>query len=343
MRSSSRRSRPLRALFAAGLAALAWAPRAEAQQQAQGYALDRLYPSAPGGGWFVMDALDMHGGLGGTMELTLGYAHDPLRVASSDGSRRLAIVSDQASADFGFALTYDRWRLYLNMDAPIGSSGQSGTVDGYQFTAPTVDLTNNPDMLGDTRVGLDVRLLGKPTSLFRLGVGTQIIIPNGTFADACAHQDPRRCYVSDGTLRAMDRLLVAGDGGHFTYAGQLGVHMRPRNDAPTPEGPQGIELLFGAAAGARFALGARHALVVGPEIFGASPLRSLFGSGATSLEGLLSARLEGTGDRGAQLRVKLGAGAGLVDHLGAPEWRLVLAVEVFDRSEPGANQPPAGP
>src|ERR1700733_9220586 len=103
---------------------------AEAQQQPEGFALDRLYPSAPGGGWFVMDDLDLRGGLGGAISMSAGYAHSPLRLA--DGSEHLTVVSAQASTDFGFAATYDRWRLYLNLDAPLVTKGQSGTVGDYQ-------------------------------------------------------------------------------------------------------------------------------------------------------------------------------------------------------------------
>jgi hypothetical protein len=71
-------------------------------------------------------------------------------------------------------------------------------------------------------------------------------------------------------------------------------------------------------------------LVVGAEVFGETALRSFFGSSATGVEGLLTGRLEGTADDGAQVRVKLGAGGGLDARFGAPEWRMVLAVELFD-------------
>ena len=67
-----------------------FASRARAQQQPQGFAVERFYPSAPGGGWLVMDALDMHGGLGGAVALTSGYARDALRIR--DGSRTLPVV-----------------------------------------------------------------------------------------------------------------------------------------------------------------------------------------------------------------------------------------------------------
>src|SRR5665811_756625 len=117
MRNSSPSSR----LLFAGvvLAVMSLARAAAAQSEAQGFALERLYLSAPGGGWFVMDDLSMHGGLGGALALTTGYARKPLRVGT--GSERVAVVSDQVFTDFGFAATFDRFRLYLNFDAPIST------------------------------------------------------------------------------------------------------------------------------------------------------------------------------------------------------------------------------
>src|SRR5277367_772417 len=94
-----------------------FASGARAQQKPQGFAVERFYPSGPGGGWFVMDDLGMRGGLSGTVAVTGGYAMNPLRV--TDGSQHLAVVSDQAFTDFGVAATYDRFRLYLNLDAPL--------------------------------------------------------------------------------------------------------------------------------------------------------------------------------------------------------------------------------
>jgi hypothetical protein len=314
-------SRSATAVFCA-LGLLLGAADARAQQTAQGFAVERLAPSAPGGGWFVMDSLDWRGGLGGVMALTTGYASKPLRV--TDGTQHLAVVSDQAFADFGFAVTWQRWRLYLDLDMPLLIKGDGGTVGGYQLTGPQVDLGSNPDTLGDARIGLDARLLGEPGGAFRLGAGAQLFTPNGHRAD----------YVSDGTFRAMFRALAAGDVGRLTYAAHAGVHVRPLDDSPAPGSPRGSELLFGAAAGARFPLDCAHrrALVVGPEVFGASALGALFGTTTTSLEGLLSARIEGTADDGPQMRVRLGTGAGLDPHFGAPAWRFVLGVEISDHA-----------
>jgi hypothetical protein len=327
MRSSSALARRVAASLILAAASLC-ASRAEAQQQPLGFGVERLHTSAPGGGWFVMDTLDMRGGLGGGAGLTLSYARNPLRLRTSDGAEHLALVSDQAFAGFGFAATYDRYRLHLDLAMPLAVTGDGGTLGAYRYTAPSVDPGYNPDLLSDARVGFDARLLGDATSRFRLGAGVQLFAPNGR----------RQDYVTDGSYRAMGRLLVAGDVGRFTYAGHLGVHVRPLDDSPTPGSPQGSELLFGVAAGGRFPVGSGvTALVVGPEVFGATALRSALTTQGTALESLLTARIEGTADRGAQVRVRLGAGPGLVPHLGAPEWRVVFGIEVFDHAMKESN------
>jgi hypothetical protein len=319
MRSSSRIG-----AVAAVLLASAWSSTAAAQQQVPGFAVERFYPSAPGGGWFVMDDLSMHGELGGAMALTTGYALKPFRV--TDGTQHLAVVSDQAFADFAFAIQHDMgrtsWRLYLDLNMPLLTKGQSGTLGAYQFQAASVDPATNPDAMSDPRIGLDVRLLGCPDGPLRLGAGAQVYVPNGD----------RGYYDTDSNWRAMFRVLAAGDLRSFTYAAHVGVHVRPGLDSPGPGSPQGSELLFGAAAGPRWSLSTIHgtALVVGPEVYGETALASPMGATTTALEAIASGRLEQrTGT--ALLRVKLGTGGGIVQHFGAPVWRAVIGVELSDQ------------
>src|SRR5271165_2699235 len=181
------------------LGVLLLATSTQAQQTAQGFAVERFYLSAPGAGWFVMDSLDMRGGLGGAVNLTTGYEKNALRL--TEGTQSLAVVSDRAFLDIGGALTFGSWRFYLNLDFPLDTQGQSGTLGGYSYTAPSVNLASHPDALSDVRLGVDVRILGSPSSPFRLGAGVQLFIPNGNRAD----------YDTDNTFRAMLRLLFAGD------------------------------------------------------------------------------------------------------------------------------------
>lgn len=202
--------------FAAAIVILSASP-AQAQQQTQGFALERFYPSAPGGGWFVMDDINIGGGLGGAVSFTTGYSRNPLQLTSPDGKQRLTLVSGESFADFSAAITYDRYRVYLNIPVPLSVTGNSGILGPYQLTAPSLSVGANPDTVSDTRLGFDMRLLGKPDSKLRLGAGAQLIFPSGDRAN----------YVTDGRYRGMFRLLAAGDAGRFSWAGQFGLHVRP--------------------------------------------------------------------------------------------------------------------
>lgn len=290
-------------------------PLAEAQQQPSGFAVERFYQSAPGGGWFVMDDLNISGRLGGAVALTSGYARNPLVITGPNG--KLAVVSEEAFVDVGGAVTYNRFRGYINLPTPLLVSGTSGTLGTYQFTAPQVSLGTNPDSVSDTRLGIDARLLGKPDGLLRLGAGAQVIFPSGSRAD----------YVTDARYRAMFRFLAAGDAGAFRYAGQLGVHVRPLNDAPAPGSPNGSELLYGIGGGRRFAGPSGWAVIAGPEIFGERAFRSTLSEEAGT-EALFTGRLEQTRTEG-NLRIKLGVGHALAQDFGAAQWRVVFGVEYF--------------
>lgn len=311
MRSTSRRAAVLLALAAAALAA----QEVRAQQQAQGFAAERLSLDAAGGGWFVTDDLAMRGEPGGAASLTVGFAHRAVEIR--EGGQRLPVVQSQSFANVGLAVTYKVLRLYVNVPSPLYVAGRTGTVGAWQFTAPAANLEQNPDSVSDVQIGVNARLFGGPSSAVRLGAGAQLIVPSADRAD----------YVTDGTYRGAARLMAAGDAGWFSYAAQVGVHIRPLNDAPVPGSPRGSELLFGVAAGARLPLGG-GSVVLGPEGFGATALHSLFASSATALETLLTARYEGASSGSMQLAFKLGIGAGLHPQFGAPQWRAVAGVEV---------------
>lgn len=302
----------------AGFVALSFGPSiADAQQQAAGFAVERLYQSAPGAGWFVMDDLDIGGRLGGAVSFTSGYARNPLVITSPDGRQKLAVVSQEAFVDLGAAVTHDRFRGYIDFPIPLQVSGISGTLGQYQFTAPSVSFGNSPDTVSDPRIGFDIRFAGEPGSLFRAGAGAQLIFPNGNRTD----------YVTDDKYRAMFRFLAAGDAGKFSYAGQLGVHVRTLNEAPVPGSPNGSEFLYGISVGRRLAVSNSWSVVAGPEIFGETAFRAFF-SGETGTETLLTGRFEHTGS-GRNLRIKLGIGHALVQDFGAAQWRIVFGVEMF--------------
>src|ERR1051326_5174552 len=234
----------------------AWPPSAEAQQQPQGFAVERFYPAPPGSGWFVMDDLNMSGGLGGVVTFTSNYSRNPLDITSVDGAVHIPVVSNAEFINLGIAGTYDRYRIYFDFPMPLALRGTSGTLGAYQ----------------------------------------------GIF-----------------------RLLAAGDRGRFSYAGFMGVHVRPLNDSPAPGSPNGDEFLFGSSVGRKFSFRRAWNGIVGPEIYGETSFSSFFSEQRTAVEGLLTTRFERTG---SPLRFILGAGHGFVQHFGAPEWRVLFGVEL---------------
>jgi hypothetical protein len=271
------------------------------------------------------DDLRWPAALSGGVSLSLGYAHAPLSVDDGAGGA-LAVVRHQTAADLAFSVGWDRLRAGLRFSSPVYVAGDSGVAQGYRFTAPSANLEHDPDALSDVALSLDWRLLGEAQSPVRFAVGATAWVPSGE----------RSGYATDGRWRGMVRLLAAGDQGSTTWAGYVGVQLRPLDEAPLPDSPRGSEGVFGVAANHRFALSALPSgasLAVGPELFGSTAIAAPFASAATALEALLAARLDATPYPGATLRFKLGAGAGLHARFGAPAWRAVLAVELFGQAK----------
>lgn len=306
-------------LAAAGVLALftACAATAEAQPTARGFGADRLYNSAPGSGWVVLDDLEMHGGLGGAMTVAAEYARDPFHVPN--GNSRLNVVSSQAFANVGFAATFERFKIYANFISPIESLGYSGVADGIRYQAPHLTLSSNPDTIADFRLGFNLRFIGRYDGPLRLGLQFQLWIPSGERSD----------YVSDQYYRAFNRLLLAGDLGLWDYAAHLGVQDRTAVDL-VPGGPRGTEMVFGAAVGHRFTLAPRTAFCMGPELFGQTAFREFFGHYTTGVELLYTMRVDWGNPLSPRLRLKASAGGGLDAQFGTPAWRTVFSLDVMD-------------
>ncbi len=317
------------AVFAVLFTLLALSSPARAQTPAPGFAVERLDQSPAGAGWFAMDDLDMRPGLGGALSLLLGYELDPLRVDTPAG--KLAVVSDRTVVGVSGAVTYNRIRLSLALESPLLSGGDAGSAGGFAFTPPAIDPGSHPDSIADVRLGVDVRLVGSAGDPFRFGVSGELFAPNGSRAD----------YDSDGSFRGIVRALVAGDVRPYRYAGYLGVHIRPLDDATVPGSPRGSELVFGAAGGVTTQLGCWKA-TIGPELFGATAFDDFAAHDATSFEALLSGRLDQLGGTGRRIRLKLGVGAGIVPELGAPELRVVAGVEMFGQAHRTVKPAAAG-
>ena len=229
------------------------------------------------------------------------------------------MVRGQAFVNFGFAATYERFKIYAVFVSPMTSTGTSGVAHGVSYTAPNLSLTSNPDTFADLRLGFNLRIFGQYDGPFRLGLQFQLWIPSGDRSD----------YITDEYYHAFNRVLVAGDVDRWSYAASVGVHDRTTVDL-VPGGPRGAELIFGAGGGRRFALAPRTGLTFGPEVFGQTAFREFFGHATTGVEALGTVRIDWGNPLSPRLRLKAAGGGGLDAQFGTPAWRTVLSLDVID-------------
>lgn len=288
-----------------------------------GFALDRFEPAERGSSWFALESLDLRGHVRPALGVVGSYQHRPLVVRAGDDVRA-AIVNHVLTAHLGGAVNlWDRLRVAVNLPLVLYTEGQQGTI-GTTVLAPPRDA----QQIGDVRLGADVRLAGEHDGPVTVALGAQVWLPSGSPAS----------YTGDGVLRAQPRLLAAGVIGPIAYAAKLGVTFRDPEASTFAGSPLGHELVYGAAAGFRFAGGKG---VVGPELFGATNITdATFKTRTSPLEAILGGHYA----IAHGLRAGAGIGTGLVSGYGAPAVRLVGSVEwVMDAPEPPAEAAPPPP
>ena len=293
-------------------------------QQNSGFSLNRFEPSERGSDWFVPESLDLRGHQRFAVGLVLDYGYRPLVIFTPDGDdEQSAIVRHQLFGHVGGnMILWDRVRFGVNLPVAIFQDGEGGTAAGTSFDSPDHATT-----VGDLRISADVRLAGVYKSPFTLAGGVQLFAPIG-------EQDS---YTSDGAVRAIPRLMIAGDAGKLTYAAHLGFGFRARDEAFA--GSQlGSELIYAASVGARLA---DERLVVGPELYGSTVVTdsdSFFGRPTSPLEMLLGGHYRAT----PAWRFGAGAGPGLTRAFGSPSLRVLATLEwVEPFEEPPVPQAPA--
>jgi OmpA-OmpF porin, OOP family len=313
-----------RSLARANFAALALLLTTTAvAQQNSGFALDRFEPSERGSDWFVLESLDLRGHQRFATGLVLDYAYRPLVIFTADGEdEQSAIVRHQLFGHLGGnVILWERVRFGVNLPIAIFQDGEGGSAAGTVFDSPQHATT-----VGDLRVSGDVRFAGTYGGPITLAGGLQLFAPIG-------EQDS---FTSDGAVRAVPRLMIAGDAGQMTYAAHLGVAIRARDDAFAGSA-LGSELTYAAAIGARLD---EKRLVIGPELHGTTVVTdsdSFFGRATSPLELIVGGHYQAT----RVWRVGAGAGPGLTRAFGTPSLRLLATVEwVEPFDEPKPPPPP---
>jgi OmpA-OmpF porin, OOP family len=278
-----------------------------ARAQSAGFAIDRFDPAERGSDWFAADSLDMRGHGRILLGATGDFSEKPLVLYDRDGDELKPIIEHQLFVHLGGSVVlWDRLRLGVNLPILAYQAGESATVRGATFEA--AEDAN----VGDLRLAADLRLVGTYRSAFSLAGGVSVFAPTGSQA----------AFASDGKVRVLPRLLLAGDIGNLAYSAKLGVLYRA-NDAGFNGSPRGTEAVVAAAIGYRSTNGK---LVLGPELFGSTVVTSsdaFFSRRETPFELLFGAHYKVSDD----VRLGAGVGPGLTRGFGAPQWRGLLSLE----------------
>jgi OOP family OmpA-OmpF porin len=288
-------------------AAVVLAARRGTAQTASGIALERFNPSERGSDWFVLDSLDLRGTVRPAIGVVGDYGYRPLVLYNADGAIQSSIIRDQLIVHVGASLVLvDRIRLAANLPIAAWQDGQGGTLNGVTYASVS------SGKIGDTRLGIDVRLAGTYSSPFSLAVGAQVFLPTGD-------QDS---YLSDGSVRVLPRLQVAGDVGPVAYAASAGYMVHAHEDTFAGY-PLGGEIVGAASLGVRVA---GRSVLVGAEATGSTVVTQSDAFGAlrqTPIEALLGIHF----GIGSDWRAAVGAGPGLTRAFGEPEVRALANVE----------------
>lgn len=280
---------------------------ATASAQNTGFAIDRFDPAERGSDWFAADSLDMRGHGRLMLGATGDYALKPLVLYDRNGDELRDIIKHQLFVHAGANLVlWDRLRLGANLPILAYEKGREATVMGQRFQS------SQGAAIGDLRLSADVRLLGAYRDVISLALGAAVYLPTGK----------QEAYASDGDVRVLPRLLLAGALGNFVYAAKLGVLYRA-NDTSFNGAAKGTEAVAAAAIGVSTDDGK---LVVGPELFGSTVITSsdaIFAKRETPFEVALGAHYKLTDD----FRIGAGVGPGLTRGFGAPKVRGLLALE----------------
>lgn len=287
-----------------------------ASAQSAGFALDRFDPSDRGSDWFALESLDFDGHMRAALGLVGDYAYKPLVLYNGDGDEVNAIVEHQLFAHLGASLTlWDRLKLGVNVPLAVVNGGETNSSFSSQDGAG----------IGDVRVGGDVRLLGAPGDLLRLGLGVGVYLPTG---------DPDK-FTGDGSTRIQPRLGVAGDAGQMAYAARLSTNIRTADQTLDGEAV-GTEVGFAGSVGVKLV---DDKLLLGPEIYGTTGVDNFFGRRSTPFEVVLGGHYKVA----PEWTVGAGVGPGLTRGFGSPALRVLANIEWRGQAEEVVKPPPEEP
>lgn len=298
------RNHPLLLIVAVTLGTL-FATSARAQENTEGFALNRFDPSERGSEWFVLDTLDFRGRFRAALGVIGDYGYKPLVFYDDNGNEVEALVEHQLFVHLGGTIAlWQRLRLGVNLPIAAVVEGNPGNIGTQSY-----GLAEGGD-LGDLRVSADLRLFGKYRGPISMALGASVWFPTGS----------PESYTGDGTVRVSPHVNMAGQLGKFVYGLKVGFNVRSEG-GDIAGATLGNELFGALSLGARAAGGK---LLIGPEIWGSTVVENgAFAERGTPFEGVLGAHY----CVGEVMRIGAAVGPGFTRGMGTPRVRALFSLE----------------
>ena len=268
--------------------------------------VERFDPSERGSHFFAADSLELDGDLHFTTGVVMAYGSRLRTFRQSDpgaGRENSRLIENSFWIHPGAALVLAPGARF-GLDIPVAlQTGTGATLDGTFYPGPSSPA------FGDIRGSFDLRLFGRERADVDgpvVAAGVTAYIPTGAST----------AYASDDFARFAFRLATAWQAGPLLVAARVG-YMYRKDDLAFAGVRLGGEGNAVVAAGYH-----RGALVIGPELYGSTILKTAFDRRSTPLEVLAGAHLT----FGA-VQVGAGLGTAVVTGLGAPGFRGVLSFD----------------
>lgn len=293
--------------------ALLATPGTARAQLAQNYTVERLQMASDRGGIINVEWADVPAHLTWELGLWLGLADDPLVAYTTDASGDRERVGRLVDARFGGSLmgSIALWnRASIGAELPVVLYQDGDTVSGLMTTSLSAAA------IGDLRLVPKVRLLQADRHGVDLAVLASLTLPTGN-TDS---------YVGQDGVTFAPQLAVSHRMGRIRTAANVGYLIREQRMATNLE--VNDEFFMRAGVGYRAVEGAHPVDVDGS--LGVTFGTSEFDANQSPVE-LLGM---GTYHQSASLLGFVGAGLGLNQGFGTPDWRILLGVRFTGQPAP---------
>jgi uncharacterized protein (TIGR03382 family) len=306
------------AALALVLGVVALAPRAEAQEAAEKFSLERFRLASDRDGVLHAESGAVPAHLSWDAALLFGFQSDPLviyRVTDGERERVGALVSQRISGSLIGSIAL--WnRLALAIELPVILSQDEDAAAG----ASVASLSGAG--IGDLRIAPKLQVLDAARSGVHLALLASVYVPTGSGGDG------ENAFWGEQRVAFAPEAAVSRTAGAWRLAGNIGY--LARKNAELADLSVTNELYLRLGAGYDFAAGGGAPIEVDLGLSAATAAaKPLSDYNRNHLELLAGVAYDLPGP----LAALLGGGLGLNEGFGTPDWRVLLAVRASGRPD----------